>query len=96
MRRRQRIRLRCWLSGGVGRILGRSRRVCIRLVGRRRRRRACIRISISIVCPVRTDWCGVIDADETDMGSKGEVRINQAKRGYDVTGDEEGLSWINP
>ncbi|KAK1139862.1 hypothetical protein N8T08_011107 [Aspergillus melleus] len=30
------------------------------------------------------------------MGSKGEVRINQAKRGYDVTGDESGLSWLNP
>ncbi|KAL3479261.1 hypothetical protein BJX99DRAFT_222785 [Aspergillus californicus] len=30
------------------------------------------------------------------MGGKGEVRINQAKRGYDVTGDESGLAWINP
>ncbi|KAL5339142.1 hypothetical protein BJX70DRAFT_172108 [Aspergillus crustosus] len=30
------------------------------------------------------------------MGSKGEVRINQAKRGYDVTGDESGLVWYNP
>jgi D-galacturonate reductase len=30
------------------------------------------------------------------MGSKGEVRINQAKRGYDVTEDESGLAWYNP
>ncbi|KAE8355206.1 hypothetical protein BDV28DRAFT_56006 [Aspergillus coremiiformis] len=30
------------------------------------------------------------------MGSKGEVRIDQAKRGYDVTEDEQGLSWVNP
>jgi D-galacturonate reductase len=30
------------------------------------------------------------------MGSKGEVRINQAKRGYDVTEDESGLMWYNP
>ena len=27
------------------------------------------------------------------VGSKGEVRINQAKRGYDVTEDEAGLTW---
>lgn len=26
------------------------------------------------------------------MGSKGEVRVNQAKRGYDVTEDEGGLT----
>lgn len=31
-----------------------------------------------------------------DMGSKGEIRVNQAKRGYDVAEDEAGLSWINP
>ncbi|KAB8073011.1 hypothetical protein BDV29DRAFT_176327, partial [Aspergillus leporis] len=30
------------------------------------------------------------------MGSKGEVRINQAKRGYDVAEDEQGLIWVNP
>lgn len=30
------------------------------------------------------------------MGSKGEVRVNQAKRGYDVTEDEGGLMWYNP
>jgi D-galacturonate reductase len=30
------------------------------------------------------------------MGSKGEVRVNQAKRGYDVTEDETGLTWYNP
>ncbi|CEL07180.1 Putative D-galacturonic acid reductase [Aspergillus calidoustus] len=30
------------------------------------------------------------------MGSSGEVRVNQAKRGYDVTGDDSGLNWINP
>ncbi|KAL4954490.1 hypothetical protein BDW69DRAFT_163066 [Aspergillus filifer] len=30
------------------------------------------------------------------MASNGEVRINQAKRGYDVTADESGLAWINP
>ncbi|KAE8373166.1 hypothetical protein BDV26DRAFT_272704 [Aspergillus bertholletiae] len=30
------------------------------------------------------------------MGSKGEIRINQAKRGYDVTEDEQGLIWVNP
>ncbi|PGH19383.1 hypothetical protein AJ80_04024 [Polytolypa hystricis UAMH7299] len=31
------------------------------------------------------------------MGSKGEIRINQAKRGYDVTDDNQGaLAWYNP
>ncbi|KKY24814.1 putative nad binding rossmann fold [Phaeomoniella chlamydospora] len=30
-----------------------------------------------------------------DMASKGEVRINQAKRGYDVASDES-FSWLNP
>ncbi|EEQ28092.1 hypothetical protein McanCB56680_007143 [Microsporum canis] len=29
------------------------------------------------------------------MGSKGEIRINQAKRGYDITTDD-GLVWCNP
>lgn len=31
-----------------------------------------------------------------DMASNGEIRVNQAKRGYDVTGDEQGLIWVNP
>ena len=30
------------------------------------------------------------------MGSKGEVRINQAKRGFDVADDNEGIKWFNP
>lgn len=31
------------------------------------------------------------------MGAKGEIRINQAKRGYDVADDEHGhLVWYNP
>jgi D-galacturonate reductase len=31
------------------------------------------------------------------MASKGEIRANQAKRGYDVTDDDlGGLSWYNP
>ncbi|KAF2114491.1 D-galacturonic acid reductase [Lophiotrema nucula] len=30
------------------------------------------------------------------MASKGEIRVNQAKRGYDVTDDEGGLLWYNP
>ncbi|KAF2837918.1 D-galacturonic acid reductase [Patellaria atrata CBS 101060] len=30
------------------------------------------------------------------MASKGEIRTNQAKRGYDVTDDEGGLAWYNP
>ncbi|EPS37362.1 hypothetical protein H072_8973 [Dactylellina haptotyla CBS 200.50] len=31
------------------------------------------------------------------LGSKGEIRINQAKRGYDVADDETtGLMWYNP
>lgn len=30
------------------------------------------------------------------MASKGEIRTNQAKRGYDVTEDEGGLMWYNP
>lgn len=30
------------------------------------------------------------------MASKGEIRVNQAKRGYDVTEDAGGLSWYNP
>jgi D-galacturonate reductase len=30
------------------------------------------------------------------MASKGEIRVNQAKRGYDVTEDDAGLLWYNP
>ncbi|KAL5375124.1 hypothetical protein DPSP01_011438 [Paraphaeosphaeria sporulosa] len=30
------------------------------------------------------------------MASKGEIRVNQAKRGYDVTDDDTGLLWYNP
>lgn len=30
------------------------------------------------------------------VGSTGEIRMNQAKRGYDVTSDEGGLAWYNP
>jgi D-galacturonate reductase len=30
------------------------------------------------------------------MASGGEIRINQAKRGYDVTDDDTGLLWYNP
>lgn len=31
------------------------------------------------------------------MGSKGEVRINQAERGYKFTGDDQGqVVWLNP
>ncbi|KAI9692378.1 MAG: hypothetical protein M1822_006609 [Bathelium mastoideum] len=30
------------------------------------------------------------------MASKGEIRTNQAKRGYDVAEDEGGLMWYNP
>lgn len=30
------------------------------------------------------------------MGSKGEVRVDQAKRGYDVASDTQALTWFNP
>jgi D-galacturonate reductase len=31
------------------------------------------------------------------MGSKGEIRVNQAKRGYEYTNDADGqVQWINP
>ena len=30
------------------------------------------------------------------MASKGEIRIDQAKRGYDVTTDSAGIMWCNP
>lgn len=31
------------------------------------------------------------------MGAQGEIRINQAKRGYEYTSDGDGqLAWINP
>ncbi|KAI9810474.1 MAG: hypothetical protein M1827_006250 [Pycnora praestabilis] len=30
------------------------------------------------------------------MASKGEIRADQAKRGYDVTEDSQGLMWYNP
>lgn len=36
-------------------------------------------------------------ADGPDMGSKGEIRVNQGKRGYDFTHDDQGqLTWVNP
>jgi D-galacturonate reductase len=32
-----------------------------------------------------------------DMASKGEIRIDQAKRGYDVAADDQGqIVWYNP
>lgn len=31
-----------------------------------------------------------------DMAANGEIRVNQAKRGYDVTTDEQGLICYNP
>jgi len=35
--------------------------------------------------------------DLADLASKGEIRIDQAKRGYDVAADAEGqLMWYNP
>jgi D-galacturonate reductase len=30
------------------------------------------------------------------LASKGEIRVNQAKRGYDVAGDDGSISWFNP
>jgi D-galacturonate reductase len=30
------------------------------------------------------------------VASKGEIRVNQAKRDYDVTQDDNGINWINP
>jgi D-galacturonate reductase len=33
---------------------------------------------------------------KTDMAANGEIRVNQAKRSYDVTTDEQGLIWVNP
>ena len=30
------------------------------------------------------------------VASKGEISVDQAKRGYDVTGDESGIGWLNP
>lgn len=30
------------------------------------------------------------------LASGGEIRINQAKRAYEVTTDDDGLNWINP
>jgi D-galacturonate reductase len=30
------------------------------------------------------------------LASKGEIRINQAKRGYDVATDDGSISWFNP
>lgn len=102
---RQRIRLRCWWSGGRRVIRRGLRRAFILLRGRRRRGRVCIRTNISIVCfwlfvfslllfAVQSSW--IVLTGSIDMGSKGEVRINQAKRGYDVTEDEQGLIWLNP
>ena len=85
-------------------------RAFILLLGRHRRGPVCIRTSIFIVCfcpslllllllllllsTVQSSW--IVLTESIDMGSKGEVRINQAKRGYDVTEDEQGLIWVNP
>ena len=30
------------------------------------------------------------------MAANGEIRINQAKRGYEVTSDDQGLIHYNP
>lgn len=69
--------------------------VCIPPVGRRRKTQECTQISISTVNPHPLSYRLHL-LTKIDMGSKGEVRINQAKRGYDVTGDGQGLIWVNP
>lgn len=30
------------------------------------------------------------------VAAKGEISVDQAKRGYEVTGDETGIGWFNP
>ena len=30
------------------------------------------------------------------MAANGEIRVNQAKRGYEVTSDDQGLVHFNP
>lgn len=57
----------------------------------------CIPISIftvSFCFSIMIDGCG--SNCQPDMAANGEIRVNQAKRGYDVTGDEQGLIWVNP
>lgn len=74
-------------------------RVFTHLVGRRHRGPVYTLTSTSIVSRSvgfihsLGEWSMLTSAD---MGSKGEIRVNQAKRGYDVAEDEAGLSWINP
>lgn len=59
--------------------------------------RACILTSTSIVSffPLPA-LSGRGSLTGVDMAANGEIRVNQAKRGYDVTGDEQGLIWVNP
>jgi D-galacturonate reductase len=51
----------------------------------------------SLSLPKGVYLCVIADTTGEDMGSKGEIRINQAKRGYDVADDEQGqIIWYNP
>lgn len=67
----------------------------IRLHGQRRKRRAFTQTSTSTVSP-SPELPSAAFTNVPDMGGEGEVRINQAKRGYDVTNDDSGLAWVNP
>ena len=72
-------------------------------VGQRLKKQVYTRISISTVSLLYCLWpiSGNFQYCRTyalpDMASNGEIRIDQAKRGYDVAADSAGqLMWYNP
>ena len=73
----------------------RERRECIRRAGRLRSAPASIPTSPSTVS-LHADHARSL-AHLADLASGGEIRIDQAKRGYDVADDAQGqLMWYNP
>ena len=79
---------------------GEGQRQCTQQVGRLLNALVCIRTSIFTVRGIDQNplafLCLAHDSP-IDMASNGEIRIDQAKRGYDVAEDSQGqLMWYNP
>jgi len=81
-----------------------KRRLCILRAGRRHSVLVCIPIRTSIESPFAftTSVPVLVKAHHhwsipTDLASNGEIQIDQAKRGYDISDNSEGqLMWYNP
>jgi len=55
-----------------------------------------ILLSIGITWERRCDLTIIVSAIPGNVRVQGDIHIDQAHRGYDVTHDETGKAWINP